>query len=115
MTHGYRLIDITGLPTRWGHWEPDLINRNRTWSDERGLNAMQMLGLLAASLVATPDADDPDRALFTAAWAALAPAATEDYLGNLRNLKIQVRGGGGRVGWDDVLMSLMPPAPHANT
>ena len=55
VSHGYRLIDVTGQPTTWGHWEPALINGDRKWSDERGLNALQLLGLLAAALVAAPD------------------------------------------------------------
>lgn len=88
VTHGYRLVDVTGQPTRWGHWEPALINGDRAWSDERGLNSMQMLGLLAASLVATPEPADPDRVLFAAAWADLV-AAPNGYARNLLNLKIE--------------------------
>jgi hypothetical protein len=31
----YFLIDVTGLPTEWGIWNPNYINFNRSWCDER--------------------------------------------------------------------------------
>ena len=83
--NGYRLIDVTGLPTTWGHWEPALVNDNRGWSDERGLQSLQMLGMLAAGLTAVPDPADPDHQLFAAAWEDL---RGHGYVDNLLNLKI---------------------------
>lgn len=89
-TNGFRLIDITGLPTQWGHWEPGVVNVERdTMSDSRGLNSLQMLGMLAAGLGAT-DPGSADHATFTAAWELLTgpPSAGTGYLQNTLNLKI---------------------------
>lgn len=35
-------MDVTGRPTTWGHWNPAYLNANRTWSDERGVNSLQV-------------------------------------------------------------------------
>lgn len=46
MTHNYRLCDIDGLPTTWGNWNPDELNRNDRWFNERGVNSFEMLSFL---------------------------------------------------------------------
>ena len=33
--NNFYLIDVTGLPTTWGVWNPAQINLERFWSDER--------------------------------------------------------------------------------
>eukprot|EP00466_Bigelowiella_natans_P017295 jgi/Bigna1/147331/aug1.141_g22039 len=48
--NGYNLIDVTGEPTTWGHWGPEFLNHNRTWSDQRGLNSMQIIAYLTSAL-----------------------------------------------------------------
>jgi hypothetical protein len=50
VSNNFTLVDYTGKPTTWGHWEPALINDGRTWSDGRGINSMQILGLITAAL-----------------------------------------------------------------
>ncbi len=35
VSNDFQLIDITGLPTTWGRWNPALINWDQDWSDER--------------------------------------------------------------------------------
>lgn len=84
-SNGYRLIDITGNVTTWGHWDPPALNGDRSLSDVRGLNSIQMLALLAAGLKAAPNASDPDNILFTAAWEDLRKAG---YVENMLNAKI---------------------------
>lgn len=39
--NGFTLVDVTGKPTTWGHWEPAYINGNRSRSDNRGVNSLQ--------------------------------------------------------------------------
>ena len=35
VSNDFYLIDVTGLPTSWGVWNPAQINLQRFWSDER--------------------------------------------------------------------------------
>ncbi|SEJ33976.1 hypothetical protein SAMN05192553_103337 [Cyclobacterium xiamenense] len=42
----FQLIDADGLPTRWGIWNPDSLNRSTNWMYERGLNSLQILSHL---------------------------------------------------------------------
>ena len=86
VTSGFKLIDITGLPTTWGHWEPSVLNFNRTdWSDTRGLNSLEILSLLAGALSLT-DKTDPDHQLFVDALSTL---RLNGYFRNIMNLKIE--------------------------
>jgi hypothetical protein len=43
------LVDVTGRPTTWGVWNPQVLNLNSSYSDERGLNSLQMLSFLLAA------------------------------------------------------------------
>ena len=45
----YDLIDVTNQSTRWGVWSPSQLNLNRSWSDEHGLNSLQILSYLLSS------------------------------------------------------------------
>lgn len=76
--HGFTLVDVTGRPTTWGHWDPATLNGNRTWSDERGVNSLQMLSFLAETFAATPGGDTR----LSSAYAALCNA-TNQYGANL--------------------------------
>lgn len=53
VSNGYKLIDITGQPTRWGVWSPDQLNLNQSWADEHGLNSLQMLTFLLSAFHVT--------------------------------------------------------------
>jgi len=44
--NNYYLIDVTGKHTTWGIWNPDYLNDNPDWYDERGPNSMQILSWL---------------------------------------------------------------------
>ena len=50
-TRSYYLIDHTGKPTTWGKWAPAVVNFDRAFSDERGLQSLQMLAYIAAACV----------------------------------------------------------------
>lgn len=80
--NGYVLIDVTGKPTTWGRWNPAMLNHQRNWSDERGVNANQVLAFLSAAYNATGDD------MFTQAYAELTNA-TNQYAENTLNLKIE--------------------------
>ncbi|EDQ89373.1 uncharacterized protein MONBRDRAFT_37087 [Monosiga brevicollis MX1] len=82
----YYLIDVTGLPTRWGIWNPLYINHNRSWSDERGLNPMQILAYLVAgrALARTPaEASGFEKSINVLC------NSTNQYARNMLNLKIE--------------------------
>ena len=49
MRNGYKLIDVTGQPTRWGVWSPDQLNLNQSWADEHGVNSLQILTFLLSA------------------------------------------------------------------
>ena len=53
VSNGYKLIDVTGQPTRWGVWSPDQLNLNQSWADEHGLNSLQMLTFLLSAFHVT--------------------------------------------------------------
>ena len=78
--NGFTLVDVTGRPTTWGHWDPAYLNGNRSWSDGRGVNSLQMLGYLSAGYVLTQNDS------YSAAYAELCNS-TNQYGENL------VRGG----------------------
>ncbi|KAA0166679.1 hypothetical protein FNF28_03053 [Cafeteria roenbergensis] len=89
--NGFHLIDGDGKPTRWGDWSPKTLNNNRTWSDGRGVNSLEILSLLASATAAAPDLPDGGAAalpVLRAAWAELTNS-TNRYPSNLRNLKIE--------------------------
>ena len=84
--HDYELIDITGNATTWGRWSPRYVNGFRGYSDERGLQSVQMLSYLSAA--ANMTADDPSGMMYRAAFAELTNA-TNQYHWNVLNQKIQ--------------------------
>lgn len=55
LAHGYNLVDYDGLPTRWGHFSPDDLNRNEAWVIERGLNSYSILTYLSVTHHITGD------------------------------------------------------------
>lgn len=50
------LIDYDGYPTRWGVWNPDLLNRDPSWIAEKGLNSLQILSALKVAYHITGEA-----------------------------------------------------------
>ena len=91
--NNFTLVDVTGAPTTWGHWDPSNINDNRAWADERGLNPVEMFAMLSGALesVTIPNSNGGanDTAFFTnAADYLLSPDI--DYGGDMVNAKIIV-------------------------
>lgn len=78
----FTLVDVTGLPTHWGHWDPPTLNDNQLFSDGRGCNSNEILAFLGAALNITGDSyfDDAISTLTN---------ATNLYQSNLLNLKIE--------------------------
>lgn len=54
--HNFQLIDHDGLPTRWGIFNPEDLNHNPFWADDRGLNSLSMLSYLKTAAHITGDA-----------------------------------------------------------
>ena len=47
--NSYYLIDVTNHSTTWGVWNPQPLNFNQTWSDEHGLNSLQIVTFLLSA------------------------------------------------------------------
>lgn len=71
-----------GIPTRWGVWNPTVINGNYYWGDGRGLNSLQILAWIANAYVYTGDEK------FMTAFNYLVDEA--DYGTNLINTKVTI-------------------------
>ena len=39
---GLKFVTVAGVPTRWGVWAPEKLNGDQNWSDERGVNSVQV-------------------------------------------------------------------------
>lgn len=48
LDHNFRLVDTDGKPTTWANWDPELLNNDHKWINEKGTNSLQMLTFLAA-------------------------------------------------------------------
>lgn len=55
LEHDYCLTDIDGLPTTWAVWSPEKLNRDSKWSDQRGINSLQLLSFLKTAFHITGD------------------------------------------------------------
>ncbi len=44
--HNYHLVDYDGQPTRWGVFNPESLNHDSNWQEERGLNSLSILTYL---------------------------------------------------------------------
>lgn len=56
MQNNWRLIDKDGKPTRWAIFNPEAINDDPIWEEERGLNALSILSHLKVAYHITGDA-----------------------------------------------------------
>eukprot|EP00048_Salpingoeca_helianthica_P016190 m.230913 g.230913 ORF g.230913 m.230913 type:complete len:790 (-) comp18190_c0_seq1:367-2736(-) len=82
--NNYYLIDVTGQHTLWGVWNPKEINYGRNYSDEHGVNSLQMLAYLLQVQYLT---NDPT-GIFSAAYRDLT-SPTNHYATNTINAKIE--------------------------
>ncbi|MGQ9656587.1 MAG: two-component regulator propeller domain-containing protein, partial [Fimbriimonadales bacterium] len=60
MHNNWRLIDKDGKPTRWAIFNPEAINDDPVWEEERGLNALSILSHLKVAYHITGDAKYQD-------------------------------------------------------
>lgn len=54
--HNFQLVDHDGKPTRWSIFNPEEINKNRDWWQERGMNSLSILAYLKVASHITGDA-----------------------------------------------------------
>ena len=93
LANDYSLADWTGYATTWGRWAPQFVNGYRPFSDERGLQSLQMLAFISAAQ--NVSALLPDTAARTARrerWAAAYDEltnSTNGYDENMLNTKIE--------------------------
>ena len=83
--NNFTLVDVTGKPTTWGKWDPENVNGFRPWSDERGVQSMQIISYITAAYSVAADARD--REILEAAYLELTNR-TNQYNQNLNNMKI---------------------------
>jgi hypothetical protein len=82
VSNNFYLIDYTGVRTHWGFWNPQEINHTPKCYDQRGINAVQILGWL---LVGIKHADnDADRDLLINGFRTLT-SDENHYLTNIVN------------------------------
>ena len=75
--------------TKWGHWDPLDMNGNFSWSDERGLNSLQILAYLATALAHQPPQVDVTKEPYKTYLGTLRHLVdVEGYLLNILNQKI---------------------------
>jgi hypothetical protein len=84
--NNFTLVDITGQPSQWGHWEPAILNVNRDWSDGRGINSLEILALTTCGMSALA-ADSPAYDLLAAGRDTLTSPAN-DYQRNMVNARV---------------------------
>jgi len=46
LDHNFHLVDYDGQPTRWGVFNPESLNHDSNWWEERGLNSLSILTYL---------------------------------------------------------------------
>ncbi|MBI5084325.1 MAG: hypothetical protein HZB13_06990 [Acidobacteria bacterium] len=56
LAHNYQLYDHDGKPTRWSIFNPENLNHNRDWWQERGMNSLSILAYLKVAEHITGDA-----------------------------------------------------------
>lgn len=54
--HNFQLVDHDGTTTRWGFYNPEAMNNDPMWWQERGLKSLSMLSYLAVAEHMTGDA-----------------------------------------------------------
>ncbi|MCS7272818.1 MAG: hypothetical protein NZ550_01545 [Fimbriimonadales bacterium] len=55
MQNNWRLIDVDGKPTRWAIFNPEALNDDPAWEEERGLNSLSILSHLKVAYHITGD------------------------------------------------------------
>ena len=55
VSHDFNLVDHDGTPTRWSVYNPQVLNHNPLWAEERGLKSLSLLSYLAATEHVTGD------------------------------------------------------------
>lgn len=96
----FMLIDWTGKPTTWGHWDPQTLNFNFSrWYDDRGLGALQILSWIVN--VRTM-ADANEKVILDAAFRNL----TDNYLYTLNMVNAAITEPNDRNYSDDELAML---------
>lgn len=51
--NNFRLVDTDGVPTTWANWNPDLLNDDCKWINEKGTNTLQILTFLTVGYYMT--------------------------------------------------------------
>lgn len=55
LAHDFQFVDYDGKPTRWGAYDPENLNHNRDWWEERGTKSLSMLSYLKTAEHITGD------------------------------------------------------------
>ncbi len=63
LDHNLQLVDHDGQPTRWGVFNPETLNHDPNWLEERGLNSLSILTYLKVAEHVTDNAKYHEAAL----------------------------------------------------
>ena len=88
VNNNFNLIDVTGQPTTWGRWGPEMVNNFRGFSDERGLQSLQILAYITSTFH-VGGLNATSKEILKNAYDILTNQ-TNQYDENVRNLKITV-------------------------
>merc|ERR1711871_1564129 len=92
--------------TRWGHWDPADLNGKFSWSDERGLNSLQIVSYLATVLAHQPKVGLETQEPYATYLSTLDTLIRRDgYLLNILNQKITSPG---EINFSDNDLSFKP-------
>ena len=92
--------------TRWGHWDPADLNGEFSWSDERGLNSLQIVSYLATVLAHQPKVGLETQEPYATYLSTLDTLIRRDgYLLNILNQKITSPG---EINFSDNDLSFKP-------
>jgi hypothetical protein len=97
VNNNFQLIDHDGRPTRWGIFNPENLNRNVDYWEERGLNSISILAYLTTAEHITGDAK----------YAAAARMLIEKHAYDMNTLIPKSHGGPGSGNQSDDEMAFM--------
>jgi hypothetical protein len=92
--HNYCLVDHDGRPTRWAVFNPEALNHDPDWWEERGLNSLSILSYLTVAEHVTGDSKY--------SWHVRKLIEEHSYHANLMTAKVQFGFGSGNQSDDEM-------------
>jgi len=97
IAHNFQLVDHDGTVTRWGVYNPEKLNHDSMWADDRSLNSSSMLSYLKTAEHITGDAK----------YAAAAKKLIAEHGYHINTMMAKSNGGAGAGNQSDDEMAFM--------